>query len=296
MSKEIDIQLLNQMAALDGERPFDEIDKDLAFVEARDNVDFAESDVEAVFSVTLEWRQGLRLPESTSAASHRLKALINNYEPAASSEAMDLEPQLKRESISFVDKLKELFSSFRYPAGGVAIASSFAVLLLVNQSEAPTTWDARYAALDHGQITKNYAIESTSDFFTRPEVRIRGGTVGTEDSCAKNGTVECDPGSEAFKRAVLDKGLAESVFEPVLRATEIKGLAAARLPDQGLWFLIRADIDGNRPGKGADSENTAEACRLVEAIFSRSNVPPIEEGGYLLSYCPSNWTDKLKIL
>lgn len=294
MSKEIDIRLLNQMAAADGERPFEEIDEDLAFVEARDNFDFAENDVETVFSVTAKWRQSLRLPESTSAAPHRLKALINNFEPATASEAVGLEPQLGRESISFICKVKELFSSFRYPATGVAIASSFAVLLLVNQSGAPTTWDARYAGLDHGQITKTYAIESSSDFFTRPEVQIRGGIVGTEDSCAKNGRAECDPGSEAFRKAVLEKGLTESVFEPVLRATEIKGLSAARLPDQGLWFLIRADIE--RAVLDAKADDGGVPCRLVEAIFSDSNTPPLGERGLLLSYCPAEWTNKLSLL
>ena len=294
MSEKTDIHLLNQMASIDGEAPFEEIGDDLSGSEELDADDFSDVNSEQAFAKTAEWRDQLRLPESTSAAAHRLGALINNFESVSNVGAVDASADVRPESLSWLKRLRQMFSSFGYSGSGVAIASSFAVLLLINQGNESADWVARYAELGDGEISKSFVIEADSEFFTKPSVQVRGEGGPSEYSCSKNAQKECDFSSEQTRRALIEKVIAGSLIEPVLRATEKKGLFAARLPDEDLWLLIRADIE--RAVLDTKSDDRGVPCRLVEAVFSDSNAPPLGERGFLLSYCPAGWTNRLSLL
>ena len=299
MNGKIDLRLLNEMAAIDGENPFDEIEEDTLTAEAGekiDPVDVTEINAEQVFATTAEWKNALRLPEMETAAAHRLKALVNNFEafsPEGSNSPTQAHPP---KNTSFVEKIRQWFYPIVYPAGGVALASSLVVLFFVGADKNSPTWDTRYAELGGSQIAEPYTISSSSEFFVRPDTQIRGESPAKSQPCTnvptRDNADECADGSAAFEREILERGIADSSYVPILRATELKGLLAARVPADGLWFLIRAEL---APGETTDGANSS-GCKLVEALFSNSDTPPNEEAGYFLSYCPLKWTEKLRLL
>lgn len=299
MNGKIDLPLLNEMAAIDGEHPFDEIEAEALAAESGgkiDPVDVTNINAEQVFATTAAWKNALRLPEIETAAAHRLKALVNNFE-AVSPEGSDSPTQVHPPgNTSFVEKIRQWFYPIVYPASGVALASSLVVLFFVGADRNSPAWDTRYAELGGSQIAEPYAISSSSEFFVRPDTQIRGGSPAEREPCtnvpSSDNAGACSDGSAAFEREILERGIADSSYVPILRATELKGVLAARVPADGLWFLIRAEL---APDETTDGANPS-GCKLVEALFSDSDTPPNEEAGYFLSYCPLKWSEKLRLL
>ena len=299
MINETDIRILNEMATIDREPPFEQGDDSPAISESDEgttSVDFDTVTARDVFTVTKAWRQDLRLPEETSGASQRMKALIHNYEAVSNDEPSHDSQAPSFAGHSLFDRVRKILPSFGYPAAGLATACSLALLLMISQDSPNPSWEARYQKLSVGEIVEAYTIQASTQFFLKSASKVRGQSVAPRESCGKTGSADgsagCGLANAESERALLVQGIADSLFEPVLRATELQGLRAARVPEQGLWFLIRATTTGG----DSETENSAETCKLVEAIFSSSDMPPVDESGYLLSYCPSNWAQKLEVL
>ena len=174
MNGKIDLRLLNEMAAIDGENPFDEIEEDTLTAEAGekiDPVDVTEINAEQVFATTAEWKNALRLPEMETAAAHRLKALVNNFEavsPEGSNSPTQAHPL--KYLVCRKNKAMVLPNCLSGWWGCACLLTCCFVFCWSRQEFA--YWDTRYAELGGSQIAEPYTISSSSEFFVRPTRRF----------------------------------------------------------------------------------------------------------------------------
>ena len=291
----ITIELLNQMAIADGEVPFD-MGALNDFEPNELHTESANGDTtspRALVAFAREIDQHLRLPEISSQAEQRLEAFIHNYRMEIAEDIEETAQIKKRAFFDLTQFLPNNFFSFgslingrniALPAGGTFALAACAVLFFAIQGTATQDWESRYAEIaGASRINEVYEIGASTSFFEKPTMAMRGQKIDRVSEDLANYRVS----------NYIENDIGLDNLVPSLRATQAQGLIAAKIPEHQLWLIFRGSLNAVPSAKLSDEKTQ---CYLVEAIISEKLVPPSNEKGAFLGYCPQEWTKKLSLL
>ena len=291
----ITIELLNQMAIADGEDPFDEgtLDQFDANDLCTETLDGDSINPEALVAFTRELRNHIKLPKSNAQAEQRLEAFVHNFGMESTNNFDKTFQDKKKPFFDLTQFLPKSFFSFgsvfngggmALPAGGTFALAACAVLFFTTQGTATQDWEFRYAEIaGASNMNEVYEIGAGTPFFEKPAMAVRGQKIAHLSKDL----------SEHQVSDYVENDVGLDTLVPVLRATQAQGLTVAKIPEHQLWLLFRGNLHDEL---SSESSGEKKRCHLIEAIQSEALVPPSDEKGVFLKYCPLQWTKKLSMI